>query len=472
MLRRIFFLLCLVEILAVCSGISYAAEKPNIVFIMADDLGYGDLSCYGQTRWATPNIDRLAKEGLRFTDYYAGSTVCAPSRCCLMTGLHSGHARIRGNAREPLKPEDVTVAEVLKSAGYTSGLMGKWGLGNEGSTGVPTRQGFDAFFGYLDQHHAHNYYPAFLWRNEDRVELKNVVPGAGPFGSGVATKQVEYSHDLVTSEALKFVEQNASRPFFLYLAWTIPHANNEAGKAGMEVPELGEFANRDWPLPNRGHAAMIARMDRDVDRLMEKLKQLKLDDNTLVFFTSDNGPHREGGFDPELANSNGPLKGIKRSLTEGGIRVPMIARWPGKIAAGQETKQVAAHWDVLPTLAELGSASKDVPTNLDGISFAPTLLGNTSQQKPHAPLYWEFYEGGGGRALRQGDWKIVQQPYATAPRLYNLSDDLGEERDLAAQQPQLVEQLIATMDAEHGESDDWKWPPMAGKQKAAGRKGK
>jgi len=435
------------------------SDQPNIVLIMADDLGYGDLGCYGQTRVATPSIDRLAKQGLRFTDCYAGSTVCAPSRCCLMTGLHTGHALIRGNGRDPLRSEDVTVAEVLKQSGYTCGLMGKWGLGEEGSTGIPTRQGFDAFFGYLNQHHAHNYYPAFLLRNEERVTLTNVVPGEGPFGGGVASEKRQYSHDLITDEALKFLEQNVKRPFFLYLAWTIPHANNEAGKQGMEVPDLGEFAGKDWPEPNKGHAAMVARMDRDVGRLLEKLQDLKLDENTIVLFTSDNGPHKEGGFNPELHDSSGPLNGTKRSLHDGGIRVPLIARWPGKIAAGTETRHIAAHWDVLPTLAALAEATSHVPSGLDGLSFAPTLLGQTSDQPQRDHLYWEFYEGGGARALRQGDWKLVQQPYATPPRLYNLASDLGEEHDVAGDHPEMVRKLVAAMDAEHAPSDRWKWPP-------------
>ena len=348
--------------------------RPNIVFILADDLGYGDVGCYGQKRIQTPNIDRLAKEGLRFTDFYAGCTVCAPSRCVLMTGYHTGHAHIRGNAGKErpeiqvLRNSDVTVAEVLKKAGYATALCGKWGLGDEGTVGTPNKQGFDYFFGYFNQFHAHNYYPAYLLKNEDRYPLKNVVPGDGPFGSGVATKQVEYSADLITAEALKWLEQHKSGPFFLYYSPTLPHANNEGGQNGMEVPDLGPYANTDWPPQQKAHAAMISRMDADVGRLMDLIKKLGLDSNTLVFFSSDNGPHREGGNDPDFNDSNGLLKGIKRDLTEGGIRVPFIARWPGKIAPG--VSQFAGGFqDMMPTLAELAGASGSVPKGLTHAKF-------------------------------------------------------------------------------------------------------
>ena len=436
-----------------------ADEKlPNIVFIMADDLGYGDLGCYGQTQIQTPNIDRLAKEGMRFTDFYAGSTVCAPSRCVLMTGYHTGHAFIRGNGKDNLRPEDVTVAEVLKDKGYATCLAGKWGLGHEGSTGVPTKQGFDYFFGYLDQHHAHNYYPTFLMRNEERVKLKNVVPGEGEWGQGVATEKVEYSHDLIMNEALGFIDRSADKPFFLYLALTIPHANNEAGKAGMEIPDYGQYADKDWPEPQRGHAAMITDMDRDIGRLRKQLEELQLDQNTIIFFTSDNGPHAEGGNNPDFQDSNGPLRGIKRSLTEGGIRVPMIAWGPGRIAAASISDFVGCFQDVMPTLGDLAGGSKVIPADIDGISFAPTLLGKTDEQKQHDFLYWAFYEGGGARAIRQGKWKAVQQPINTAVRLYNLEQDLGEATDLAAKNSTKVNELSMQMDDSYTESDRWKFP--------------
>ena len=437
--------------------------RPNIVFILADDLGYGDVGYYGQKRIQTPNIDRLAKEGLRFTDFYAGCTVCAPSRCVLMTGYHTGHAHIRGNAGKErpeiqvLRNSDVTVAEVLKKAGYATALCGKWGLGDEGTVGTPNKQGFDYFFGYFNQFHAHNYYPAYLLKNEDRYPLKNVVPGDGPFGSGVATKQVEYSADLITAEALKWLEQHKSGPFFLYYSPTLPHANNEGGQNGMEVPDLGPYANTDWPPQQKAHAAMISRMDADVGRLMDLIKKLGLDSNTLVFFSSDNGPHREGGNDPDFNDSNGLLKGIKRDLTEGGIRVPFIARWPGKIAPG--VSQFAGGFqDMMPTLAELAGAGGSVPKDIDGLSIVPTLLGETSKQKEHEYLYWTFYERGGGQATRVGNWKSIQQPMDAAVRLYDLGKDLGEEHDVAAEHPEVVAKLKVMMKAAYRPHESWKMP--------------
>ncbi|MDZ4860931.1 MAG: arylsulfatase, partial [Candidatus Hydrogenedentes bacterium] len=329
-----------------------APKRPNIIFILADDLGYGDLGCFGQQRIQTPNLDRMAREGVRFTQCYAGSTVCAPSRCALMTGLHTGHCWVRGNARLPLRPEDVTVAELLKQAGYATGLIGKWGLGNEDTTGTPNKQGFDYFYGYLDQGHAHNYYPTFLWRNEQRVPLNNTEDPQHP---GVAIERKEYSHDLFAEEALRFVGQHKDNPFFLYLALTTPHANNEAGKArgdGMEVPDYGAYANEDWPNPQKGHAAMITRMDRDIGRLMDKLKELGIDKNTLVLFSSDNGTHKEAGADPEFFQSSGPFRGHKRALYDGGIRVPTLAWWPGTLVAGADSDHIWAVWDFLPTACE------------------------------------------------------------------------------------------------------------------------
>jgi len=443
-------------------------SRPNIIFILADDLGYGDVGCYGQKRIQTPNIDRLAKEGMRFTDFYAGSTVCAPSRCVLMTGYHTGHCLIRGNAKDNLRPEDVTLAEVLKRAGYSTGLYGKWGLGHEGSTGVPTRQGFDHFFGYLDQGHAHNYYPAFLMKGETRFPLKNEVPpGATEFGSGVATKKAEYSHDLIFEQAMGYLNSPKSTvgPFFLYLAFTTPHANNEAGKAGMEVPDYGPYARTDWPEPQKGHAAMITRMDADIGRLLKRLKEMGEDENTLIFFSSDNGPHREGGADPDFNDSNGPLKGTKRDLTDGGIRVPFIVRWPGKIAAGSTPGFVGGFQDVLPTLAELTGETEHTPKDLDGISILPTLFGKPAEQKQHDYLYWAFYEGNrAGQGVRIGNHKVIEQPKGSPLRVYDVIRDIGEEKDLAAEQPEMVAKGKAAMAAAHRPSERWKFPAAKSNQ--------
>jgi arylsulfatase A-like enzyme len=437
--------------------------RPNIVLILADDLGYGDLGCYGQKRIKTPRLDRLASEGLRFTDFYAGCTVCAPSRCVLMTGYHMGHAYVRGNAGrgnreiQILRDRDVTVAEVLKQAGYATALCGKWGLGEEGSIGTPNKQGFDYFFGYLNQFHAHNYYPAYLLQNESRYPLKNTVPGDGEFGSGVAAEKVQYSADLITAEALKWIEEHKDGPFFLYYAPTIPHANNEGRNEGMEVPDLGEYARMDWPPQQKAHAAMISRLDADVGRLLDLLKKLNIDDKTLVLFSSDNGPHREGGNDPDFNDSNGPLNGIKRDLTDGGIRVPFLARWPGKIAPGT-SPYIGGFQNILSTLAELAGATAGVPSDTDGLSIAPTLLGQYGQQKQHEYLYWLFYERGAGQAARIGPWKAVQQPFHTPVRLYNLEKDIGEQHDLATDHPEMVARLKSAMQAAYRPHENWPLP--------------
>lgn len=436
---------------------SSAANKPNIIFIQADDLGYGDLSCYGQKNFKTPNIDALAVEGTRFTQYYAGSTVCAPSRSALMTGQHTGHTRIRGNARYPLQPEDVTVAEVLKGAGYRTGLVGKWGLGEAETVGVPTRQGFDYFFGYLNQRHAHNYYPSFLWRNEQQVKLRNVIPNEDAEGAGISSNKLDYSHDLFAQEALGYVEKNYRQSFFLYLAFTLPHANNEAKDKGMEVPDLGEFANKNWPEPEKAKAAMITRMDRDVGRLMALLKKLGVDQNTIVFFTSDNGPHKEGGANPDFHDSNGSLRGIKRDLYEGGIRVPMIVRWPGRVKARNISEQVWAHWDFLPTAAAIAGAK--TPDKIDGISMLPALLGK--KQRSHEFLYWEFHENGFAQAVRVGDWKAVSRDSANPLELYNLKDDASEQRNIAASHADIVRKIEAYLKSARTESSLW---PVKSKQ--------
>jgi len=438
------------------SATAEPSGRPNIVYIMVDDLGYGDLGCYGQQRIKTPSLDRMADEGLRFTDHYSGSTVCAPSRCVLMTGLHTGHSLVRGNrevrpmGQWPLPEGTVTVARLLQDAGYATALIGKWGLGGPESTGAPNNQGFDYFFGYLCQRHAHNFYPEFLFRNAERVPLVgNRMAKPREDGAGMAVERAVYSHDLCANEALQFVERNKDRPFFLYLALTIPHANNEAGNRGMEVPSLGDYADLDWPEPQKGHAAMISRMDADVGRLLAKLQDLELHEKTLVLFTSDNGPHREGGNDPNFNDSNGPLRGIKRDLYEGGIRVPLIARWPGKIAPGSQTDHVSAFWDFLPTACELARVKP--PEKIDGVSYLPTLLGRADRQRQHKYLYWEYSNL---RAVRMGNFKAIRRPPSrNVPdgkvELYNLQDDLGEMKDIAADHPDIVRRVMGIVEEAH-----------------------
>lgn len=436
-----------------CGAPAPAAERPNIVFIMADDLGYGDVGCNGQREIQTPHIDRMAIEGVRFTDYYAGSTVCAPSRCVLMTGLHLGHCYIRGNGKENLRPDDITVAEKMREAGYATGMFGKWGLGHENSTGLPTLQGFDEFFGYLDQHHAHNYYPAFLIRDSERVPLTNVVPGFGEWGEGVATHKSEYSSDLISEAALDFVRRHHDRPFFLYFPTTLPHANNEAKDRGMEVPDLGIYHHKNWPLVQKEHAAMISRLDGDIGRLMTLLKELGIDDKTIVFFTSDNGPHREGGNNPDFNDSNGPLRGTKRDLYEGGIRVPMIVRWPGKTKPGTTSTHQGYHGDLMATACDV--AGIEPPSDLDSISMLPAILG-ASGQKTHEYLYWEFYERGWDEAVRQGNWKLVRKGGPTAKsELYDLSQDIGEQNNVAAKHPDIVKKLETIITLAHVDNPRW-----------------
>lgn len=436
---------------------------PNIVLIVADDLGYGDLGCYGQKKFATPNIDRLAKEGLRFTDYYAGATVCAPSRCVLMTGLHTGHCYIRGNSKQYLRPGDVTLAEMLKRGGYHCGQFGKWGLGGEKTAGQPLLQGFDAFYGYLDQHHAHNYFPTFLIRDKSREPLTNVVPDEDPNGGGVASERNQYSPDLIFGEAVKFLETNKNKPFFLYLSATLPHANNEAKSKGMEIPDYGRFKSEDWPDSQKGLAAMIARLDDQVGDVLDKLNELGLDGKTVVLFTSDNGPHREGGNDPDFFDSNGPFRGIKRDLYEGGIRVPMIARWPGRIAPGTTTDFQGYHGDLFATFCDL--AGQTLLPDLDSVSLAPLLLGRAKEQPDHKYLYWEFHERGFTQAVRHGEWKAVREGgEAGKLELYNLIDDPGETTDLAGTEKDVARQMGLFMKEAHTDSRDW--PIKTAKKKA------
>ena len=439
------------------------SRKPNLIFILADDLGYGDLGCFGQKKIQTPNLDGMAKKGMKLTQFYAGSTVCAPSRCVLMTGLHTGHAYIRGNGRHNLRPSDFTVAELFKKAGYKTGCFGKWGLGNEGTDGIPTKQGFDSFYGYLHQGHAHNYYPTFLIKNESRIKLRNIPEQESKTGAGWASVRRDYSHDLITENALHWIDMNHNEQFFLYLPFTIPHANNEGKrgtKDGQEVPDYGIYRDKNWTNQNKGQAAMITRMDSDIGRILSKLNKYKISNNTLIIFSSDNGHHREGGNDPEFFNANGPLRGMKRDLYEGGIRVPTIAYWPNRIKAGSTSDQPFYFGDLMATAAELADTSS--PSALDSISFLPTLINNSKQQKKREFIYWEFLEKKGAQALvlgESGRWKALRNNSAIAPiEIYDLKNDIGEINNIANIHPEIVSKAEELFKTEHVSNPLWKKP--------------
>jgi len=440
--------------------------RPNLIWVMADDLGYAELGCYGQQIILTPCLDRMAREGLRFTQFYAGATVCAPSRSVLMTGQHHGHTRVRGNAgqqnpqAQALQAGDRTVARLLKDAGYTTALVGKWGLGDVGAadSGLPRRQGFDHFFGYLNQRHAHNHFPDFLWRDEERVLLPNVVTRVGDDGAGYAADGLLYADDLFADEALKFIANHQDRPFFLYWCPVIPHANNERNrdlKDGAHVPDYGPYATKDWPVQDKGHAAMISRLDSYVGRLLDQLERLGLADRTLVIFTSDNGPHNESSHHLARFQPSGPFSGIKRSLTDGGIRVPAIAWWPGHVTPGTTSGHVAYFGDWLATAAELAGVA--APSGLDSLSFAPTLLGRPADQARHDFLYWEFHEGGFQQAaLYQGRWKGLRRGAPDAPvRVFDLEADPAEKTDVAGGQPEMASRLDAYLRTARSDSPDW-----------------
>jgi arylsulfatase A-like enzyme len=440
-------------------------NKPNIIFILADDLGYGDLGCYGQTKIKTPNLDQMAAQGMRFTQCYAGTTVCAPSRSSLMTGQHTGHTRIRGNQAYPLQPQDVTVAEVLKQGGYRTGALGKWAMGLQGTTGTPMRQGFDEWFGYLSQTLAHDYYPTQLWRSSTSAQIEDQPT---PIEGNLNGEKRIYSHDLISMTASNFVRVNYRSSFFLYLAYTIPHANNELGKKagnGMEVPNDKPYSEEDWPQAEKNKAAMITRLDADIGLLLQQLRKLRIETNTIVFFTSDNGPHKEGGVDPKFFNSSGPLRGIKRDMYDGGIRVPMIVWWPGRIRPGTVSDQVWAFWDFLPTAAEI--AGVKTPANIDGISMLPSLLGK-QQTNQHEFLYWEFHEKGTKQAVRMGDWKGVRLAPDKPLELYNLKSDVSEAVDVADSHPEVTAKIENYLKTARTESPRWpvKTPAEAEKEKA------
>jgi len=451
-----------------------AARKPNIILILADDLGYNEVGAYGQKRIRTPNIDRLAREGVRLTDHYSGSPVCAPSRAVLLTGLHTGHTYIRDNdemgfrgdvwrdpaleGQRPLPAGTFTMASMLKSAGYATAAVGKWGLGGPGSTGEPNKLGFDLFYGFLCQRVAHNHYPSYLWRNSNKIPLDN--PGIYPHEKFPADKDPtapasyeryggkQYAQDMMGEEARAFIAANRNRPFFLYFAPTVPHA-------ALQVPEdslaeyAGAFPETPYPgdkgyLPHRtpraAYAAMVTRLDREVGRLLQLVRDLGLDRDTLIVFTSDNGPTFNGGTDSAFFDSAGPFRGLKTMVYEGGIRVPMVARWPGTIPAGAVSAHVSAFEDYVPTFAEMAGLPR--PDGIDGVSMLAALRGRVAEQKPREYLYWEFQ---GKQVVRLGAWKGIRNAATGAFELYDLAKDIGEEADVAAAHPAIVSRLEAIM---------------------------
>lgn len=443
-------------------------QKPNIIYILADDLGYGDLSLTGQEKFQTPNIDKLARDGIFFTQHYSGSTVCAPSRSSLLTGMHTGHTFIRGNreiqpeGQYPLDSSMVTVAELLQSEGYVTGAFGKWGLGYPSSEGDPIKQGFDEFFGFNCQRMGHNYYPYHLWYNQVKVILK----------SNERKKKGSYAPDIIHQQALTFLEKNKDTTFFMYYPSIIPHAELVAPKKymakfrGKLLPEK-EYQGDDGGKyyknggygsqkePHAAFAAMIYLLDKQVGEIRKKVEELGIAENTIIIFASDNGPHQEGGADPNYFNSNAGLRGFKRDLYEGGIRVPMIAYWPNKIKPNSTSNHISAFWDFLPTVCEIAQIKK--PQNIDGISFLSELLGE--KQKSHDYLYWEFLERGGKQALRLGDWKGVRVNMSNnsdAPiELYNLAVDIGEQHNIAAENPEIVREIAEIMEKEHKYSKEF-----------------
>lgn len=439
--------------------------KPNIILIVADDLGFGDLGCYGQQKITTPNIDKLASSGLKFTQFYAGTSVCAPSRASLITGLHTGHTPIRGNreikpeGQFPLPEEAITMPKMLSNAGYNTAAFGKWGMGYPGSTGVPEKQGFNRFYGYLCQRLAHNYYPDHLWDNDKRIDFS--------FNIG---KDSLYAADHIHQQALGFIKQEHRQPYFLFLPYTLPHGDldvpkdttywryvKQFGESPLPQPAKLRNANdRHEPYPHAAFAAMVSRLDRFVGEIVKAVKESGMGENTLILFTSDNGPHREDGGDPEFFNSSGGLRGIKRDLYEGGIRVPMITYWPGMIKPGITT-QTGAFWDIMPTLLDL--AGKPLQKgSVDGISLLPTILGR-GKQVQHPFYYWEFHENNGRQAVRMGKWKGVSYGVGLAApepfQLFDLETDPFEKQNLADKFPSVVDALKAILIKEHIGLKDW-----------------
>lgn len=441
------------------------ARKPNFVFILCDDLGYGDLSATGQKKFQTPNIDSLARDGMRFNQFYSGCPLCAPSRCSLMTGLTIGHTWVRSNEPYkattwesgkqylgklvPLRQNEITLPRTLKALGYATGMFGKWGLGNLGTTGEPIRQGFDECFGYLDQVHAHHYYTDHLVENDKDIPID----------------KTQYSHDLIWNRGMDFVRKHKDEPFFLYLPTTIPHASIEVPEDSMK-PFIGKFEEKPHPqawyskqdTPAAAFAGMVTRLDRDVGRLLDLLKELRLDENTIVFFTSDNGPHREGGHRPVYFDSAGPFRGFKTDLYEGGIHVPMFVRWPGTIQAGTASEEVYAFWDIFPTLSSLAGVPKDALPKCDGISMEPALKGKHNRHNKERVMYWESYHGQTGfiQAVRMGRWKGIRLKLKPELELYDLENDIAETKNVAAEHPAIVRKIEQIMVESRTESTIWK----------------
>lgn len=436
---------------------SAIAQSPNIVFIMLDDAGYGDFSCTGQRFFETPNIDRLAREGMIFTDHYSGSTVCAPTRCCLMMGVHTGHAYIRGNretkpeGQSPIPKNAVTIPRLLKDAGYVTGMFGKWGLGSPGSHADPMEH-FDRFYGYNCQRLAHNYYPKYLWDNDQKRALDGET----------------YSSDLINQQALEFIRANKARRFFCYLPTTVPHASMHAPEESVAPfrpkfqqfeDKIGKYSGPEVKNPVAAFAGMMTRLDSQIGQLLDLLEELGIDNNTIVMLTSDNGPHKEGGHMPDFFDSNGPFRGHKRDLYEGGIRLPLLARWPGKIEAGSTSNHICAHWDMLATMCDLAQTKTPQPT--DGISIVPTLIGDSAIQKKHDYLYWEFPSRGGGQAVRIGKWKGVRlnlkKTSGNSPiQLFDLDQDQGETNDIATAHPEITAKMQTIFKSAHEPSDLFK----------------
>ena len=452
-------ILCCAPLYACNTAKEVQPQKPNVIYILADDLGFGDIEPYGQQIIKTPHLNQMSREGMLFTQHYAGSTVSAPSRGSLMTGLHTGHTQIRGNkeiapeGQQPMEGDTYTIGKMMKDANYSTGLFGKWGLGYPESPSIPKAMGFDEFYGYNCQREAHSYYPDHLWKNEEMVILEGNQNG----------ERNTYSQELIHQEALSFIRNHKDKPFFAMLTYTLPHAELNLPHDSIyhlyedkfeETPYTGGY--HDSEKPRASFAAMVSLLDKYVGEVLAELKTLGIDDNTIVIFTSDNGPHMEGGADPEFFNSNGPLRGFKRDLYEGGVRVPMIVRYPNHIKASSISEHISAFWDIMPTLADLTQTTLPANANTDGISLLPTLL-NKGQQKEHEYLYWEFHEGGGRLALREGDWKLVvlkaKTPDKVIIELYNLADDIGETNNLAESQPEKTKEMNAKMRSLRTESD-------------------